>query len=251
MSTLIEFKEKVLSSERTFLLNDDHGKTLCTKVPIGQAEYIYTMREYLDGKGIVTDIYEKMKMTAIVKAEKIYMVNPYNVMGSYKEEYPADVFYLNDSYLEEVNLQIKKKVFNKLYDELETVALKESEEMDCQNNARTILVYKKNIDEYIANRQMANIEKISRQKFADSLCGIIDLEEEARKKFGSQKEMWMKLKSSMERIKELVTKEQEKILKQYERDIIDGLHSVEAATVQVTFKYDGKRQLEKWNLLLF
>ena len=40
MSNLKQFKEKVLSTENPFLLNDGHGKILCVKVPIGQAEYI-------------------------------------------------------------------------------------------------------------------------------------------------------------------------------------------------------------------
>ena len=114
MSTLIEFREKTLSSERTFLLNDGNGKILCAKIPVGQAEYVYTMREYLDGKDIVTDIYEKMEMTAIAKNGKIYMIKPYNVMDSYNEEYPENVFYINDHYMDEINSQINKKVFDEL-----------------------------------------------------------------------------------------------------------------------------------------
>ena len=240
MSNLKEFKEKVLSTENPFLLNDGYGKILCAKVPIGQAEYIYTMREYLDGKGIVTNIFEKMEMTAIVKNGKIYMVKPYNVMSSFQEEYPEDVFYLNDSYLDEINLQIKKKVFDKLYDELETITLTKKEDIECQNNARTILLYKKNIDEYITNRQMADIGRISIQNFADSLCGVINLEEEIRKDFDNNKEMWIKLKSSLERIKDIVVETPETVLEAYEQCIVDGLYSVDAKTVQVKFSYYGK-----------
>lgn len=245
MSTLKEFKEKALSSEGVFLLNDRHGKTLCTKVPIGQAEYIYTMREYLDGKDIVTDIYEKMEMTAIVRGEKIYMVKPYSVMDSLKEEYPENIFDLYDDYLEEVDLRIKKEVFDRLYDELKTITLTESEDIDCQTKARAILIYKKNINEYIENRQIDNIEKVSAQKFADSLCGVVDLEEEARKDFDSKKDMWIKLKSYMERIKELVLEKPETILEEYERRIVDALFSVDAKTVQVEFLYHDKTAIGK------
>lgn len=192
MSTLIEFKEKTLSSERTFLLNDGNGKILCAKVPVGQAEYIYTMREYLDGKNIVTDIYEKMEMTAIAKSGKIYMINPYNVMNSYKEEYPENVFYINDHYMDEINSQINKKVFDELYNGLETVALTEGEVKNCTDEARRVLAYKKDINKYISDRCNKNIERISVQKFADSLCGVVDLEEFARKDFESKKDMWIK-----------------------------------------------------------
>ena len=212
MSTLKEFKEKALSQENPFLLNDGHGKILCVKVPIGQAEYIYTMREYLDGKGIVTDIYEKMEMTAIVKTGKIYMIKPYNVMGSYNEEYPENVFYINDHYMDEINSQINKKVFDELYNGLETVALTEGEVKNCTDEARRVLVYKKDINKYISDRCNKNIERISVQKFVDSLCGVVDLEEFVRKDFESKKDMWIKLKSHMERIK-LFVEHPETVLK--------------------------------------
>ena len=245
MSTLKEFKEKALSQENSFLLNDRHGKILCVKVPIGQAEYIYTMREWLNMKDIVTDISDKLEMTAILKNGNIYMFKPYNVMDRYDEEYPENVYHIRDTYLENVNLQIKKNVFDSLYDELEIVPLTESEELNCLNIARESLIYDKNIDEYILNRQMGNIEKINAQKFADYLCGIINLEEEMRKDFNSKKEMWVKLKSSMERIKELVFKMPETVLEEYEQRIVDGLHSVDAKTVQVEFLYNGKSAIGK------
>ena len=246
MSTLKEFTEKVLSPDRTFLLEDGHGKILCVKVPIGQAEYIYTMREYLDGKGIVTDIYEKMEMTAIVKTGKIYMIKPYNVMDSYNEEYPENVFYINDHYMDEINSQINKKVFDELYNGLETVALTEGEVKNCTDEARRVLVYKKDINKYISDRCNKNIERISVQKFVDSLCGVVDLEEFVRKDFESKKDMWIKLKSHMERIK-LFVEHPETVLKTYEQHIVDGLHSVDAKTVQVEFLYNGKTATGKVN----
>lgn len=187
MSTLIEFKEKALSSERTFLLNDRNGKILCVKVPVGQAEYIYTMREYLEEKDIVTSIYEKMEMTAIAKNGKIYMIEPYNVMDSYNEEYPENAFYINNHYMDEINSQINKKVFDELYNDLETVALTEGEVKNCADVARYVLVYKKDINKYISDRCNKNIERISIQKFADSLCGVVDLEEFVRKDFERKK----------------------------------------------------------------
>lgn len=244
MSTLIEFKEKTLSSERTFLLNDGNGKILCAKVPVGQAEYIYTMREYLDGKDIVTSIYEKMEMTAIAKNGKIYMIKPYNVMDSYNEEYPENAFYINNHYMDEINSQINKKVFDELYNDLETVALTEGEVKNCADVARHVLVYKKDINKYISDRCNKNIERISVQKFADSLCGVVDLEEFVRKDFESKKDMWIKLKSCMERIK-LFVEHPETVLETYERRIVDGLHSVDAKTVQIEFFYHGKNATGK------
>lgn len=239
MSTLKEFKEKTLSAENTFLLNDGYGKTLCVKVPIGQAEYIYTMREFLDEKDIVTDIYDKLEMTAIVKNRTIYMIKPYNVMSSLKEEYPENVFNLNDDYMDKINLQINKKVFNELYNGLETVSLTEGEVNDCMKEARRILTYKKDINKYISDRLNKNIERISVQKFADSLCGVVDLEEFVRMNFESKKDMLIKLKSRMERIK-LFVDHPETVLKKYEQCIIEALHSVDAKTVQVKFYYNGK-----------
>lgn len=242
---LKEFKKKSLSPENSFLLNDEHGKILCVKVPIGQAEYIYAMREYLDVKQLVTDIYKKMEMVAIVKNRKIYMIKPYNIMNGLKEEYPENVFYINDDYMDKIYLHIKNEVFDKLYDELPTTTLTESEEKGCKNEARHIIVYNKDINEYIANKQRNNIERISVQKFVDSLCGVLDLEYDAQKDFESKRDVWVKLKSSMERIRELVTVKTNTILEDYERELIEGLHSVNAKTVHVEFLYNGKSAIGK------
>lgn len=238
--SLKEFKEKSLSSENSFLLKDGHGKILCVKCPIGQAEYIYAMREYLDGKGIVTDVYEKMEMVAILKNGKIYMIKPYNIMTSLKEEYPKNVFYINDDFMDDININIKKKVFDKLYDELPIATLTENEEKNCKNEARHIVVYNKDINEYIANKQINNIGKISVQKFADSLCGVLNLEEDIQKDFESKIDVWKKLKSSMERIKELVTVKTGMVLEDYEKKLVESLHDIEAKTVQIEFLYNGK-----------
>lgn len=239
MSTLKEFKEKVLSIENPFLLNDGNGKILCTKVPVGQAEYIYTMREYLDGKDIVTDIYEKMEMTAIARDGKIYMIKPYNVMSSPKEDFPENVYYINDQYMDEVNLQTNKKAFNELYNGLGTASLTEDEVNSCTKDARRILAYKKDINKYISDNLNMNIERISIQKFVDSLCGVVDLEEFVRQDCESKKDMLIKLKSRMERTK-LFVEYPETVLKTYEQRIVNGLHSIDAKTVQIEFFYHGK-----------
>lgn len=240
MSTLKEFKEKILSAENPFLLNDGYGKILCVKVPIGEAEYIYTMREYLDGKEIVTNISEEMNMTAILKNGIIYMHRPYEVMDRCDEEYPENVYRLDDKYMDKVNSQIKERVIDVLYSILPVVPLSESEEQRCRREARKILTYKKDINEYISHRQDSNIDKISIQKFADSLCGIVDLERETRENFENMKRVWIELKSSIERVKEIVFEKPEEILEKYEMDIINGLHTVDCKTVQVEFLYDGK-----------
>lgn len=242
MSSLKEFKDKVLSQENPFLLNDGNGKILCVKVPVGQAEYIYTMEECLNGIDIITDIYGKMEMTAIVRDGKIYMIKPYNVMRGWNEEYPENVFYLCDDFLED--LRIVKKVFNELYSKLEAVTLTEEEEKRCVEDARYILVYKKDVNEFISDKHDINIGKISAQNFADSLCGIIDLEETVRKDFESKKDMWIASKSCMERIRELVNNS-ETVLETHEQHIVDSLHSVDAKTVQVEFGYHGKTAIGK------
>ena len=121
MSTLKEFTDKVLSSKNPFLMTDNYEKILCVRVPIGQAEYIYTMSEYLDGKDIVTDISDKMEMTAILKNSKIYIFKPYNIMRRLDEEYPENVLYVNSNFIEKVSDHIKEKVIDKLYSELPVV----------------------------------------------------------------------------------------------------------------------------------
>lgn len=239
MSTLKEFTEKVLSPDRTFLLEDGHGKILCVKVPIGQAKYIYTMREYLAEKELVTDITDRLELTAIYKNREIYIFNPYNVMDYLDEKYPENVYYVNDNFLEKINDQIKEKVIDKLYGNLPTVPLTENKEVRCREEARHILIYKVDFCEYENHRQNSNIGKIDRQKFADNLCGVINLENEAKIEFYSKKEMWIKLKSSLERIKEIISTCPEIALKKYEQDIANSLNDIEAKTVQVEFLYDG------------
>ena len=183
MSTLKEFKEKVLSTENPFLLNDGSGKILCVKVPIGQATYVYTMREWLHEKEIVTDISDKLEMTAIVRESTIYIIRPDEIMTKVTEEYPENMFRIDDKFLEKIQLRIKKKVIDKMYEELDIPVLSESREDECKKIARWVLVYKKDINEYVEMRVNDNIGKLSIQKFADSLCGVINLEEIARDEF--------------------------------------------------------------------
>ena len=239
MCTLKEFKDKALSTENTFLLNDERAKILCIKVPIGQAIYIYTMREYLDEKDLVTDIHDDLEMTAILKDKVLYIKRSYNVMENLREEYPEGVYKLDD-YLNIVNSTIKEKVFDKLFAELPIKSLSEDDEQACKNYAKDILIFKKDLGEYLYKKQMACIEKINGQKFADYLCGIVDLEEDMRKDFEDKKQKLITLKSSIERIKEIVTQRPEIVLKDYEMNIIDGLHSVDAKAVNVEFIYNGK-----------
>ena len=247
MSNLKQFKEKVLSTENPFLLNDGSGKILCVKVPIGQATYVYTMREWLDGKEIVTDISDKLELTAIVKENTIYVILPYEIMTKSTEEYPDNMFRIGDEFLEKFKLRIKKEVIDKMYEELDIPVLSESIEDECKKIARWVLVDKKDIHEYVEMRVNANIGEISIQKFADSLCGIINLEENARDEFKAHQEMWKKIKAETERIKELVLKNPETVLEDYEQKIVDGLHSVDAKTVQVEFLYNGKTATGKVN----
>lgn len=247
MSNLKQFKEKVLSTENPFLLNDGSAKILCVKVPIGQATYVYTMREWLDGKEIVTDISDKLELTAIVKENTIYVILPYEIMTKATEEYPDNMFRIDDEFLEKFKLRIKKEVIDKMYEELDIPVLSESIEDECKKIARWVLVYKKDIHEYVEMRVNANIGEISIQKFADSLCGIINLEENARDEFKAHQEIWKKIKAETERIKELVLKNPETVLKDYEQKIVDGLHSVDAKTMQVEFLYNGKTATGKVN----
>ena len=247
MSNLKKFKEKVLSTENPFLLNDGNAKILCVKVPIGQATYVYTMREWLDGKEIVTDISDKLEMTAIVRASTIYIIRPYEIMIKVTEEYPENMFRIDNKFLEKIQLRIKKKVIDKMYEELDIPVLSESREDECKKIARWVLVYKKDINEYVEMRVNDNIGELSIQKFADSLCGVINLEKIATDEFKTHQEMWKKIKAETERIKELVLENPETVLEDYEQKIVDGLHNVDAKTVQVEFLYDGKTATGKVN----
>lgn len=247
MSTLKEFKEKTLSTENLFLLNDGSAKILCVKVPIGQATYVYTMREWLDGKEIVTDISDKLEVTAIVKENTIYIIRPYEIMTKVTEEYPENMFRIDDEFLEKIKLRVKREVIDKMYEELDIPVLSESAEYECKKIARWALVYKKDINEYVEMRVNDNIKKLSIQKFADFLCGVINLEEIARDEFKAHQEMWKEIKAETERIKELVLKNPETVLEDYEQKMVDGLHSVDAKTVQVEFLYNGKTATGKVN----
>lgn len=247
MSNLKEFKEKVLSTENPFLLNDESAKILCVKVPIGQATYVYTMREWLDGKEIVTDISDNLEITAIAKEDTIYIIQPYQIMDKVTEEFPENMFRIDNEFREKIKLRIKKEVIDKMYEELDIPALSELKEDECKKIARWVLVYKKDINEYVEMRVNANIGELSIQKFADSLCGVINLEELARDEFKTHQEMWKKIKAETERIKELVLKKPETVLEGYEQKIVDGLHSVDAKAVQVEFLYNGKTATGKVN----
>ena len=239
-----EFKEMVLSSdENSFILDDGNGaKILCVKVSVGKAIFVYVCREYMgiqSDKKLVTDISEKMKLVAVVKSGIIYLTDRFTLCcyGN-SEVLPDNVIDLGE-YMKEVNLHTKYYVIEKYYDKLQTT-LSEDDVERCKVEARNILTSGKDLDEYIDARIDKNIKKFKEQDFVDFLCGVIDLESEARKNFEENSDMWMELKTSLKMIQRIVVENPEEVFDLEELKIIDRLNGIEAKNVQVEFSFNGK-----------
>lgn len=240
-----EFKEMVLSSdENSFIMDDGNSaKILCVKVPVGKAVFVYVVREYMErrsDKVLVTDISEQMKLIAVVKSGIIYLTDRFTLCcyGN-SEVLPDNVIDLGE-YMKEVNLHTKYYVIEKYYDKLQTTTLSEDDVERCKVEARNILISGKDLDEYIDARIDKNIKKFKMQDFADFLCGVIDLESEARKTFEENSDMWMKLKASLKVIQRIVEEDPEEVFDPEELKIIDSLNGIEAKNVQVEFSFNGK-----------
>lgn len=240
-----EFKEMVLSSdENSFILDDGNGaKILCVKVSVGKAIFVYVCREYMgiqSDKKLVTDISEKMKLVAVVKSGIIYLTDRFTLCcyGN-SEVLPDNVIDLGE-YMKEVNLHTKYYVIEKYYDKLQTTTLSEDDVERCKVEARNILTSGKDLDEYIDARIDKNIKKFKMQDFVDSLCGVIDLESEARKNFEENSDMWIELKASLKMIQRIVVENPEEVFDPEDLKIIDSLNEIEARNVQVEFSFNGK-----------
>ena len=240
-----EFKEMVLSSdENSFILDDGNGaKILCVKVSVGKAIFVYVCREYMgiqSDKKLVTDILEKMKLVAVVKSGIIYLTDRFTLCcyGN-SEVLPDNVIDLGE-YMKEVNLHTKYYIIEKYYAKLPYTTLSEEDIERCKVEARNILIYGKDLDEYIDARIDENIKKFKMQDFVDSLCGVIDLESEARKNFEENSDMWIELKASLKMIQRIVVENPEEVFDPEELKIIDSLNGIEAKNVQVEFSFNGK-----------
>ena len=241
-----EFKEMVLSSdENSFILNDGNGtKILCVKVSVGKAIFVYVCREYMgiqSDKKLVTDISEKMKLVAVVKSGIIYLTDRFTLCcyGN-SEVLPDNVIDLGE-YMKEVNLHTKYYIIEKYYDKLPATTLSEDDVERCKVEARNILTYGKDLDEYIDARIDENIKKFKMQDFVDSLCGVIDLESEARKNFEENSDMWIELKASLKMIQRIVVENPEEVFDPEDLKIIYSLNRIEAKNVQVEFSFNGKK----------
>lgn len=240
-----EFKEMVLSSdENSFILDDGNGaKILCVKVSVGKAIFVYVCREYMgiqSDKKLVTDILEQMKLIAVVKSGIIYLTDRFTLCcyGN-SEVLPDNVIDLGE-YMKEVNLHTKYYIIEKYYAKLPYTTLSEEDIERCKVEAKNILTSGQDLDEYIDARLDKNIKKFKEQDFVDFLCGVIDLESEARKNFEENSDMWMELKASLKVIQRIVEEDPEEVFDPEGLKIIDSLNGIEAKNVQVEFSFNGK-----------
>lgn len=240
-----EFKEMVLSSdENSFILDDGNGaKILCVKVSVGKAIFVYVCMEYMgrqSDKKLVTDISEQMKLIAVVKSGIIYLIDRFTLCCYSEEVLPDNVIYLG-KYMKEVNIHTKYYIIEKYYDKLPDTILSEEDIERCKVEAKNILTSGQDLDEYIDARIDKNIKKFEMQDFVDFLCGVIDLESEARKNFEENSDMWMNLKASLKMIQRIVAENPEEVFDPEDLKIIDSLNRIEAKNVQVEFSFNGKK----------
>ena len=198
------------------------------------------------GHSYQTDLTSVPELVAIVSDEKVYIVNDYE-LGLWRFSHnpeekmlPENAYRLEDV-MNEKNTYITSVLFREFYDALETNDITDEYMLrECSKEARNVLFAKNPVVKEAVIQPFFNVQHV-----ADYLCGIIDLEEEAKERFEKDRDYWIKEKSMKQKVKELMVNNS--VAKDYEMKIAEGLRSVNAKYVTVVFEMDKKVETAKMN----
>ena len=235
---LEELVEKFLLSDEGFTVKDDDRETYYAQVPVGKIKTIYA------GQGFY-GCPNQIKLAAIVADGKVYIVSEYNLISSFNGISLPENAVIFDEFSKELNEKIFNEVVKKMYSELPIIPLDCQKERSCEESARSYLIFGRNLDE----QEDAALQRIYHTfKFSDiftALCEGTSLEEEAKKKFHSKEEEYLKMKSFNSKLREIVEHDPDQVTEKWERELAKALTDTTAKRVNVEFLYHGKTASEK------
>lgn len=240
MSLIEEFIKRVKNGEQSFEIKKGEGigyNYIFMLCPVGKAKYVYC--DYSSYEHFCSSLDTKLTLAAIVDENmKIYIINPYK-LGIY----PSDQDKMPDNVVElsckEADLYVANEIFPKFYTELPIQEITDEDSLsNLKKQARRILLSK---DSSLEVKR--DVSFFKQQDIADSICGFIDLTEEAKKRLLEYRDYWIHVKSTNAKIKEFM--DDKNTLADWEREIAEGLSSVEAKAVSIEFELNGKTAIGK------
>lgn len=249
MKLIEKFAEEVFNKEGSFTIeiphsNKDGNKTYhFLQDKVGKARYVYGISNYWD-VNFYAQLDTKPKVIAIVAEGKIYVVDIiFLEIYSYRNDkvvLPDNVIILNE-YTAEQDKYVSDTIFSEFYDKLEIDenAIEESEK-SLKEKAR-LFMFSRNIG--LPNVELKPI--FNEQDIAYILCGFTDFDKEVNERLNSNKNQWIRKKSTDKKIKDLM--ESSEIVTDWEMAIASGIREVEAKTVTVEFEFNEKIASAKIN----
>lgn len=246
------FVEKALNDNGSFDINIKENKQRDTtnyhflQSSVGKARYIYGMRSWNDEK-FYSEVDLKPELVAIVAEGIVYIVDDfflqvYRRCNQEETLLPENTKRL-DEVVKETNEYVSNIIFVDFYNALVIEDITDENTIaECRKRARgqlfskepTALFEDEKLDEIFNTRDIAN-----------SICGFIDIEAEARKRLNERKTEWVSKKAINEKIRNLM-KDSETAF-DWEIALAEGIRSVDAKTVVVEFELNDKRASGKIN----
>lgn len=244
MNLIEEFIKVVKNNEKSFSLTIKNNRVTNEKhfsfmqCEVGKARYIYGDYDFYDNN-FHSKLDLKPELVAIVVNDIIYITDAFFFDVYRNEDIFSDKLQLLSS--DKENEYIKEVMFPEFYNSLQINEIESKDSIkSLELKAREILLSKN------PQVQMPTKDSIfDLQDIANALCGFIDLKEEGKRRLDEQKDKWVSIKSTNEKIKALMLIPD--IVKDWELKIAEGLRSVDAKTVFVEFELNDRRASAKIN----
>ncbi len=239
MELINKFIDRVLNTNESFVIYDDNKDNernySFIQCNVGKGKYIYGKCGF--DKNSLFNIKDTYETVAIVANKKIYLLNIYffGLFYSHMDSLPENVELLD---CERANEYVKNSLFPKFYDSLVIEELTDENLIKtCRNMARQNLLFCKD-EAYGWEEAYPSEDLFGEQDIADMLCSLINIEEEANKRFEEKREKYTAKKQIQQKVREFM--EDSDTAERWELEIARGLKSVDAQTVTVEFELNGK-----------
>lgn len=244
MVLIEEFVEKVLNDNGSFIIvinEKKEEKTYCQFMQrnVGKARYVYGMKTWSEIS--LSDINRAPSLVAIISDGIVYVIDEYFLLISTgynkeKNQLPKNMAIFHEI-IKSQNEYVSNVVFANYYNDLEFNDVTERNSiLECTIKARTNIFNGRTV--ITKGPELFNERDIAR-----TLCGIIDIDTEARNRLEENREVWVRLKSENKKIESLMNEPETAL--EWERSIAAGLNMVDAKKVIVEFEMNNKHEKGK------
>lgn len=242
MDLIDEFINKVLTEDGSFTMTeeenpfDNERRYSFVQEKVGEAKFVYGECGY--SKDFYASMTKKFEIVAVVAQGKVYFINMFFFGFWLKEVDDYEKAEAFSSCVVKINDYVRGEIWPVFFGSLEGVETQE--EKECRRRARNALL-SGNPDFWISEPEGIGFDE---KDVTEILCGLMNVEEEAKRRLEDEREDWLCTKARIDRMKELMASPDE-LCQKWELEIAEGLRSVKAVNVTVEFKMNGKTALGK------